>query len=70
MTSQSRIAANIQNAKHSCGPKTAAGKRRSSMNALKHGMTARIALMPDESRGGVSGEDGRVVRGDEAAGYC
>jgi hypothetical protein len=36
------------NAQHSTGPITEAGKRRSSMNALKHGLTGQLAFMSDE----------------------
>ena len=36
-----RIEANRRNAKHSTGPKTSAGKFRSSRNSLKHGLEAR-----------------------------
>jgi hypothetical protein len=43
-----RIAANKQNAAKSTGPRTADGKARSSQNALKHGLTARTALLPSE----------------------
>ncbi len=35
-----RIRANRRNAKKSTGPRTAAGKRRSSVNSLKHGVYA------------------------------
>jgi hypothetical protein len=48
MISQARIESNRRNAKKSTGPRSEIGKKRSSMNALKHGMTARIALLPDE----------------------
>ena len=48
MTSLARVLANRMNAKKSTGPRTQEGKRRSAMNALKHGMTAEITLMPDE----------------------
>jgi hypothetical protein len=48
MTSPARIAANIANAKKSTGGRTLAGKNRSRMNAVKHGMTARIVLLPGE----------------------
>ena len=49
MTSDSRIAANRENAKLSTGPRTDAGKAASSMNAVKHGLTAeRIAIIPGE----------------------
>lgn len=39
MASEKQIAANRANAKRSTGPKTAAGKRRSSGNALRHGLS-------------------------------
>jgi hypothetical protein len=48
MTSPARIAANIANSKKSTGGRTQAGKNRSRMNAVKHGMTARIVLLPGE----------------------
>ena len=49
MTSPARMAANARNAKLSKGPTSAAGKERSRMNAVKHGMTAKLVLLPDES---------------------
>jgi hypothetical protein len=39
MTTEKQIAANRLNARRSTGPKTAAGKRRASQNALRHGLT-------------------------------
>jgi hypothetical protein len=48
MISQARLDANRRNAKQSTGPRTQEGKRRSSGNAITHGMTARFALLPDE----------------------
>jgi hypothetical protein len=50
MTSPARVLANRRNAMKSTGPRTKEGKRRSAMNALKHGMTAEIALMPEEDK--------------------
>jgi hypothetical protein len=38
MTSDRKIAANRMNAKKSCGPRSAAGKRRVCQNALRHGL--------------------------------
>ena len=46
--SEARLIANRLNAKKSTGPRTEKGKRRSSMNALKHGMTSRFAMLADE----------------------
>ena len=48
MVSQARLDANRRNAKKSTGPRSEEGKRRSSMNAVKHGITARFAVLPDE----------------------
>jgi hypothetical protein len=42
MATEKQIAANRRNALLSCGPKTEAGKKSSSRNALRHGLTARI----------------------------
>jgi hypothetical protein len=39
---------NQANAQHSTGPTTEAGKQRSSLNALRHGLTSRIVVMPTE----------------------
>jgi hypothetical protein len=50
MASEKQIAANRQNAKKSCGPKTRGGKRRSSLNALKLGGFAKSTLLPSEDK--------------------
>jgi hypothetical protein len=39
---------NRANAQHSTGPKTDEGKQRSSQNALRHGLTSQIVVMPGE----------------------
>ena len=44
----SQIAANQANAQKSTGPISAEGKQRSSLNALKTGLTGRTVLMPGE----------------------
>ena len=41
MASEKQIAANRRNALLSSGPRTLAGKRASSRNSLRHGLTAR-----------------------------
>ncbi len=43
-----RAQINIANAQHSTGPKTPAGKKKSSLNALRHGLTGQIVVMPAE----------------------
>lgn len=48
MATAKQIAANRLNARKSTGPRTAAGKARSSRNAVKHGMCARMTAGPDE----------------------
>jgi len=47
---RNRAAINQENAQHSTGPRTAAGKQRSSLNALRHGLTAASAVLPSEDR--------------------
>jgi hypothetical protein len=46
--SEARIKANQLNAKRSTGPKTPDGKERSRRNGLKHGMTGRGIVIPEE----------------------
>jgi hypothetical protein len=46
---EARCAAiNRANSAHSTGPRTESGKQRSSLNALRHGLTARTAVLPTE----------------------
>jgi hypothetical protein len=46
MASEKQIAANRANAKRSTGPKTVAGKRASSRNSFRHGLSAPLQLDP------------------------
>jgi hypothetical protein len=48
MSTPHRIEINRANSQHSTGPKTAAGKKQSSLNALRHGLTGQIVVMPTE----------------------
>ena len=48
VSSPRRVAANRRNAQRSTGPRTAAGKRRASRNALKHGLCAPYACLDGE----------------------
>jgi hypothetical protein len=43
-----RTARNRENASHSTGPKTEAGKKRSCLNALRHGLTGHTMVLPAE----------------------
>ncbi len=45
---RTRAAINRANSLHSTGPRTLAGKLRSSLNALQHGLTSRTAVLPTE----------------------
>jgi hypothetical protein len=46
----SRTAINRANSLHSTGPRTDSGKQRSSLNALRHGLTAASAVLPCEDQ--------------------
>jgi len=48
MSTPHRTEINRANAQHSTGPKTEAGKKQSSLNALRHGLTGQIVVMPTE----------------------
>jgi hypothetical protein len=50
MTSLAQIKANQENAQKSTGPKTEMGKKRSSQNALTHGIFAQIPILPGEDK--------------------
>jgi hypothetical protein len=47
-TPSRRAIANRANSRHSTGPRTAAGKQRSSLNALRHGLSSQTAVLPSE----------------------
>ncbi|MGA2213113.1 MAG: hypothetical protein ABSH31_07535 [Bryobacteraceae bacterium] len=46
----SRTVTNRRNSRHSTGPRTDSGKQRSSLNALRHGLTAASAVLPSEDQ--------------------
>jgi hypothetical protein len=48
MSTTQRARINQANAQHSTGPKSVEGKRKSSLNALRHGLTGQIVVMPTE----------------------
>jgi hypothetical protein len=45
-----RAVINRANSRHSTGPRTDSGKQRSSLNALRHGLTAASAVLPAEDQ--------------------
>ena len=49
MATKIQLEANRANARRSTGPKTPSGKARSSMNAVKHGLTAKQIIVPGET---------------------
>jgi hypothetical protein len=48
MNTHQRAQINRANAQHSTGPRTDAGKQKSSLNALRHGLTGQIVVIPGE----------------------
>jgi len=46
--SEAKLEANRRNSQKSCGPRTEAGKQRSKLNAVKHGMRAATLVLLDE----------------------
>ena len=50
MATAAQSAANLANAQHSTGPKTAEGKARVSQNALRHGLTSTRFVVPEAQR--------------------
>jgi hypothetical protein len=50
MSTESQIRANQQNAQHSTGPTTEAGKAASCMNNLRHGMTGAFRVLASEDQ--------------------
>jgi hypothetical protein len=50
MISDKQLDANRRNALLSTGPKTEEGRKRSRMNALRHGLTGQVTTMTEEDR--------------------
>src|SRR6202522_1742532 len=48
MSTLNRIEINRENAQHSTGPVTDEGKKKVSLNALRHGLTSQMVVMPTE----------------------
>ena len=65
MASADKIAANRRNARRSTGPRTAAGKRNSAGNALRHGFRANIDADPE--MGGVVARIAAALAGPNAS---
>ena len=67
MATEKQIAANRANAKRSTGPKTAAGKERSSRNAYQHGLSG--LGPPDDLSAAMVNEITRAIAADQAIEY-
>src|SRR6266853_5724921 len=50
MITDKQLQANRNNALKSTGPKTVEGRKRSSLNALRHGLTGQVTTMTEEDR--------------------
>src|SRR5438105_3516930 len=50
LVSDAKIDANRQNAQHSTGPVTPEGKKRSSLNATRHGLTGQVIITTEEDK--------------------
>src|SRR5258708_22002184 len=50
MVTDKQLEANKQNAQHSTGPRTEAGKERAKLNAWRHGLTGQSCIVPEEDR--------------------
>ena len=48
MATSAQILQNQENAQHSTGPRTPEGKRASSLNAVRHGLTSQLIVFPGE----------------------
>ena len=48
MATEAQIKANQENAQKSSGPNSVEGKKKSSMNAVTHGIFSNIAILPGE----------------------
>ena len=66
-TSSKRVEANRRNAARSTGPRSAAGKDRSRFNAVKHGMAAKLPVLPGEDARGLPRPPRRLDRRAPAA---
>jgi hypothetical protein len=65
LATEKQIAANRANAKRSTGPKTAAGKPKSSRNAYRHGLSS--PLPPDVPTSAKVNSIARELAGEQAA---
>jgi hypothetical protein len=57
-----RLEANRANAQHSTGPRSEAGRKRSSLNALRHGLTGQAVLLPSEDREAYSKHSQEIIQ--------
>jgi transcription termination factor NusB len=58
---ETRTETNRANAQHSTGPRTEPGKHRSSLNALRHGLTGHVIVLPSEDHAAYENHTRRLV---------
>jgi len=63
MATEKQIIANQQNARHSTGPRSESGKRRSRRNAVRHGLTAETVIVSLEDAADYSAFE-RAIKSD------
>ena len=62
-TSDIQLVANRENARHSTGPRTPEGKKRSSLNATRHGLTGQVVVMTYEDLQAYDAFVARYIKG-------
>jgi hypothetical protein len=62
MISEKQLEANRRNAQLSTGPRTEAGKKRSSLNATRHALTGQVTVMTEEDREAFHAFSGRMMK--------
>ena len=61
VVSTAKLEANRRNSQKSTGPRTEDGKKRSSLNAVTHGVTARTVLLPGEDAAALAARQQHLI---------